>query len=318
MFARTLSGHACVIPLVASKTGPRVPPYFRFEDECSRRGGARHWFPGHRAGSQTFPPSDGISEGTGTRYHFRRPAFQGAAKAANLSMQLERILHTQGFGTRRTCRELIRGGRVRVGGETCREPGAEFSTAALEFAVDGEIWRYHEHVYLALNKPAGYECSHRPLHHPSVFSLLPPPLVARGVQCVGRLDEDTTGLLLLTDDGPLLHALSSPKRKVPKVYEVRTRHGVDAAQVALLLGGVLLHDEVAPVRAAACERLGETTLRLTIIEGRYHQVKRMIAAAGNRVEGLRRVAIGGLELASGFKEGTWIWLGDEALARLRG
>lgn len=234
-----------------------------------------------------------------------------------IPMQLERILYSQGFGTRRTCRERIRGGRVQAGGAPCLDPHAEFSTEAFDFVVDGETWRYREHAYLALNKPKGYECSHRPLHHPSVFSLLPRPLVTRGVQCIGRLDEDTTGLLLLTDDGPFLHALSSPRRKIAKVYEVRTRHAVDDAQIAVLLGGVMLHDEPAPVRAATCERLDGTVLRLTITEGKYHQVKRMIAAAGNRVEALRRVAIGGLELAVGVEEGQWIWLDDAALARLR-
>jgi 16S rRNA pseudouridine516 synthase len=232
-------------------------------------------------------------------------------------MQLERILHSQGFGTRRTCRERIRAGQVQVDGAPCLDPHAEFSTEALDFAVDGETWRYRQHAYLALNKPAGYECSHRPLHHPSVFSLLPQPLVTRGVQCVGRLDEDTTGLLLLTDDGPFLHALSSPRRKIAKVYEVRTRHAVDDAQIAALLHGVTLHDEPAPVCAAACERLDGTALRLTITEGKYHQVKRMIAASGNRVEALRRVAIGGLELPAGVEEGQWIWLDAAALARLR-
>ena len=251
-----------------------------------------------------------------TRYHSGRPALRGAV-ISPLPMKLERILHSQGFGTRRTCRERIRAGQVQVGPAPCLDPYAEFPTEAFDFVVDGESWRYREHAYLALNKPPGYECSHRPLHHPSVFSLLPRPLVTRGVQCVGRLDEDTTGLLLLTDDGPFLHALSSPRRKIAKVYEVRTRHAVDDAQIEVLLRGVLLHDAPAPVRAAACERLSEAALRLTVTEGKYHQVKRMVAAAGNRVEALRRVAIGGLELPAEIEEGQWIWLDAAALARLR-
>lgn len=223
-------------------------------------------------------------------------------------MQLERILHSQGFGTRRECRALVRAGRVSVAGRSGNDPFAEFDPAGLEIAVDGQSWPVHIPAYLMLNKPAGYECSRRPLHHPSVFSLLPPPLVKRGVQPVGRLDEDTTGLLLFSDDGRFIHALASPRRQITKVYEVGTRHPVDAAQAATLLAGVVLHDDPEPVAAAACERLGETRLRLTITAGKYHQVKRMLAAVGNRVETLRRTAVGGLPLPDDLPPGAWRWL----------
>jgi 16S rRNA pseudouridine516 synthase len=127
------------------------------------------------------------------------------------------------------------------------------------------------------------------------------------VQPVGRLDEDTTGLLLLTDDGTLIHRLTSPKHHVPKVYEVTARHEVTPGQVAQLLAGVVLDDDPAPVRAAACEATGETTLRLTLTEGKYHQVKRMVAAVGNRVEGLHRSEFGELTL-KGVPSGAWRWV----------
>jgi 16S rRNA pseudouridine516 synthase len=104
------------------------------------------------------------------------------------------------------------------------------------------------------------------------------------VQAVGRLDQDTTGLLLLSDDGKFIHRMSSPKHHVPKVYEVLAKHPVDDKQVAKLLAGVVLDDDPKPVRAAACEKTGENRLSLTLTEGKYHQVKRMIAAVGNRVE----------------------------------
>jgi 16S rRNA pseudouridine516 synthase len=119
-----------------------------------------------------------------------------------------------------------------------------------------------------LHKPAGYECSQKPRHHPSVMSLLAAPLRARGVQPIGRLDEDTTGLLLLTDDGALIHRLTSPKHHVPKVYEVGCKHPVDDGQLARLRAGVVLDDDPAPVRAAAAERTGENSLALTLTEGR--------------------------------------------------
>jgi len=162
----------------------------------------------------------------------------------------------------------------------------------------------------------GYECSRKPRHHPGVLSLLPAPLRARGVQPVGRLDEDTTGLLLLTDDGALIHRLTSPKWHVPKVYEVGTKHPVDDGLVARLLAGVVLDDDPTPVRAAACERTGEHALRLTLTEGKYHQVKRMVAAAGNRVETLHRSRLGGVGLPPDLAPGGWRWLGDDGRAAL--
>jgi len=233
-------------------------------------------------------------------------------------MQLDRILQSQGFGSRKECRAIVRLGLVRINGELVEDPFAELEPEGASFEVDGETWAYHAQAYVMLNKPAGYEVSQKPKHHRSVFELLPAPLRARGIQAVGRLDEDTTGLLILTDDGQLIHQLSSPKRKVPKVYEVLTKHPVDAALCEALLAGVELHDDPEPVAAAACEPTGETTLLLTITSGKYHQVKRMVAAAGNRVEGLRRIAVGGLALPADLAEGEWAWIGPEQLAALRG
>lgn len=233
-------------------------------------------------------------------------------------MDLESILFTQGFGSRRQCRALIAEGRVRVGGAACQEPAAEFPTAGFEFDVDGQRWRHREHAYLMLNKPAGYECSREPQHHLSVFALLPAPLAARGVQCVGRLDEDTTGLLLLSDDGQFVHTYTSPKRKVPKTYLATTRHALDEAQLVALRTGVPLHGERQPIAAtAACAR-GERCLELTINEGKYHQVKRMIAATGNRCEALHRERIGALALPETLESGAWRWLEEADLEALRG
>lgn len=231
-------------------------------------------------------------------------------------MELEKILQRQGFGTRKGCRALIRAGRVAVNGEVCEDPFADIRTDGLTFSVDEIAWPYREFATLVLNKPANYECSRRPIHHPSVLSLLPLPLVERDVQPIGRLDEDTTGLLILTDDGKLNHVLSSPKKKIPKVYLATTKHPVDAAQIETLLAGVVLHDDPEPVRAAACEVVEDRLLRLTITEGKYHQVKRMVAAAGNRVEALHRVALGNLVLPSDLKPGEWRWLETSDLEAL--
>jgi 16S rRNA pseudouridine516 synthase len=232
-------------------------------------------------------------------------------------MQLYRVLQSQGFGSRKACRELVRARRVSVNGEPCAEPDRDFAETGLVLSVDGQDWPWREKAYLVMNKPAGYECSRQARDHPSVFGLLPPPLVARGVQCVGRLDQDTTGLLLLSDDGDFIHHHTSPRRQVAKTYRVTCKHAVDDETVDKLLAGVLLRDETAPLAARRCIRRGDRQLELTISEGKYHQVKRMLAAAGNRVEGLHRIAVGGYTLPATLPMGGWQWLEAAALEMLR-
>lgn len=231
-------------------------------------------------------------------------------------MKLSRILQSQGVGTRRMCVALIETGKVSIEGRVCADPDAPIDPAGLAFNVDGEDLRYHEKAYLVLHKPAGYECSQQPMHHPGIFSLLPPALIRRGVQCVGRLDQDTTGLLLLTDDGTFIHRITSPKKNFDKVYRVTCKHPLEDNLLNALMDGVQLHDDAATVTARACQRLSSHILQLTIAEGKYHQVKRMIAAAGNRVEALHRVAIGGYALPEDLLPGSWRWLSPTDLLQL--
>lgn len=231
-------------------------------------------------------------------------------------MQLEKILQSQGFGSRKECRILIRDGRVSVGGSAVDDPNADFSTDGLVFEVDGEAWRYRAQVYLMLHKPAGYECSRAPTFHPSVFKLLPSQFFARNVQCVGRLDQDTTGLLLLSDDGQFIHRWSSGKKQVPKTYLLDTADPLQQADIDQLLAGVQLEDEPEPIRARAALRTGPNSLLLTITEGKYHQVKRMIGALGNRVIRLHRQSVGGLSLPDDLPVAGWRWLEAEDLSRL--
>jgi 16S rRNA pseudouridine516 synthase len=238
-------------------------------------------------------------------------------------MQLQEILFSQGFGTRRVCAGLVQHGHVTIAGLRVVDAAAEFEVEGFRFEVDGVEWPYQEKAYLMLHKPAGTECSRKPSAHPSIYTLLPGPLRQRpqkgatqGVQAVGRLDQDTTGLLLLTDDGQFIHRTSSPRRHVPKVYEVTARHPVDERQIGRLLEGVVLEDDPKPVRAAACELMADGRLRLTLTEGKYHQVKRMIAAVGNRVERLHRSRIGKLELPADLPPGQWRWLWPSDLAAL--
>jgi 16S rRNA pseudouridine516 synthase len=224
------------------------------------------------------------------------------------------ILFGQGFGTRRECAALVARGEVMVDGQVLKDPQAELDTQNLSFQVQGVTWTFHARALLMLHKPAGYECSQRPHHHPSVLSLLPAPLRRRGVQPVGRLDADTTGLLLLTDDGALIHRLTSPRHHVPKVYEIDTADPLDASQIARLLAGVVLVDDPVPVRAAAAVQVGEHALQLTLTEGKYHQVKRMLAAVGNRVTRLHRSRFGALALPADLAPGRWRWVAQESLA----
>lgn len=235
-------------------------------------------------------------------------------------MTLEQILFSQGFGARRQCRLLIARGAVEVDGVICTDAGAQWDVSGgaaagvFTFCVGGEQWQYHARAYLMLHKPPDYECSQKPKSHPSVYSLLPAPLRARGVQAVGRLDQDTTGLLLFSDDGQYIHRMTSPRHEVPKVYEVTTREPVTAEQIARLLAGVVLDDSPAPVRALAGDLTTEGILRLTLTSGKYHQVKRMLAAVGNHVDRLHRGQIGRLQMPDDLLPGQWRWLTPEQLA----
>jgi 16S rRNA pseudouridine516 synthase len=236
------------------------------------------------------------------------------------TMKLSQILFSQGFGTRRMCASLIASGAVAINGVKCGNAEEDFETTELALTVNGEVWPFHSPAYLMLNKPAGYECSHKPKHWPSVYSLLPAPLRDRptktavsGVQAIGRLDQDATGLLLLSDDGQFIHRMASPKHHVSKVYDVTTAREISVEQVAQLINGVVLNDDPEPVKAIACERVDSNRLRLSLGEGKYHQVKRMVAAVGNHVQALHRSQIGALTLPADLLEGQWRWLTKEQL-----
>jgi 16S rRNA pseudouridine516 synthase len=243
-------------------------------------------------------------------------------------MQLQDILFSQGFGTRRICAGLVQQGYVQVdlgaGLATCDDATYDLPVReGMPFSVQGVSWPYHAKAYVLLHKPAGYECSHKPSAWPSLYTLLPAPLRQRpqksavqGVQAVGRLDQDTTGMLVLTDDGPLIHRMSSPRHHVPKVYEVTTAEPVTDKQVHRLLEGVVLDDSPKPVKAAACMAVSQNHMRLTLTEGKYHQVKRMLLAVGNAVVGLHRSQIGSMPLPLDLAPGQWRWITTDELQAL--
>jgi len=232
-------------------------------------------------------------------------------------LTLDRILQSQGFGTRKWCSELIAAGEVSIAGVTVTDSRTAIETDGLVFKVYDETWTYREHVYIALNKPAGFECSRKASHHPGVLTILPEQFTRRDVQPVGRLDHDTTGLLLMSDDGSFIHKQSSPRNHIPKVYVATTHDPVTPELVARLLTGVKLHDEPAPMAAQTCRMLDTHHIEIVLEQGKYHQVKRMLAAAENHCVALRRSRIGGLKLdALGLAEGEWCYLEAMQLALL--
>lgn len=232
-------------------------------------------------------------------------------------MRLDKLLLSQGFGSRKECQFLIERGAVRIDGKICKSVKAHFDPIGLEFQVYETMYCYREFIYLALNKPVGYECSHQSEYHASVFELLPEMFLERGVQSVGRLDQDTTGLLLFTDDGQLIQSLTHPKKHVPKVYLVTTIDPITTEQMAQLEKGVQLRNEVGIFKATDVTKVDEHTLYLTVHQGVYHQVKRMIAAVGNKVDRLHREKIAQWVLPSTLAEGEWQYLDTADLAQLQ-
>lgn len=233
-------------------------------------------------------------------------------------LTLDRILQSQGFGSRNYCRQLVDAGEVTINGVAVTDNNTRFSLENFSFSVFGEEWLYRKQVYLAIHKPENVECSRKPSHHPGVLSLLPEQFTWRDVQPVGRLDHDTTGLLLMSDDGAFIHAQSSPKRHVPKHYRATTQDPVTSTLVSQLLTGVQLHDEITPLAAVSCSIVDAHTLDIVLEQGKYHQVKRMLAAAGNHCRALKRITIGGLTLeALALEEGEWCYLDLDELKMLR-
>jgi 16S rRNA pseudouridine516 synthase len=218
------------------------------------------------------------------------------------TLRLDRLLANLGYGSRTEVQKLIRSGRVTRDEVVMRDPAVSVSASGL--LLDGEPLDHPDGVLVMLHKPAGYVCTHNDGEGPTVFSLLPPQWLLRNprVEAVGRLDKDTTGLLLLTDDHELLHRLTSPRHHVEKVYEVVVDRDLSPALVDIFAAGTLmLRGDPDP----CLEITGARTARVTVTEGRYHQVKRMFGAAeAGRVIGLNRVQFGDWSLA-GLVDGAW-------------
>lgn len=225
-------------------------------------------------------------------------------------MKLVRLIANLGYGSRKQVAQMFRQGLVTdAAGEVLY---ADDRVDHADVRIEGEPLDPAPGMLLMLHKPVGYTCSTRDPGR-IVYDLLPPRFRLRKplLSTVGRLDRDTSGLLLMTDDGALLHRITSPRSAVPKTYEAELAEPLRGDEAALFASGTLMLDsETTPLQPALLEPTGERSARLTITEGRYHQVRRMFAAAGNHVEALHRSRVGALELGD-LPEGEWRLL-DEA------
>ena len=229
-------------------------------------------------------------------------------------MKLVKLLANLGYGSRKEVQRLIRSGAVtdadgNVLGENDVPPHDQIRFRGEELDPPAPL-------VIMLNKPDGYTCSSEDPGS-TIYDLLPERFALRnpGLNPIGRLDKDTTGLLLMTDDGKLLHKIIHPKSNCLKVYQATLDRPLEGHEAELFASGTLvLNSETRPLLPAAMEVLGEKEARITLHEGRYHQVRRMFAAAGNHVLELRRISIGGLQIPDDLEEGDWRVLEPEELA----
>ncbi len=211
--------------------------------------------------------------------------------------RLDQLLANLGYCSRREVRAWLKAGRVSVAGRPADDPGVKPAPAAVR--VDGEPLDHPDGLLLLVHKPLGLTCSHDPAEGPLIYDLLPPRWRARNplVTSIGRLDKETSGLILLTDHTELVHRLTSPKHKVPKVYRATTDRDLSPELVSRFASGTLqLDGEKEPCAPAALRILGPREADLTLTEGKYHQVRRMFAACGATVLTLHRTHFGALEL----------------------
>jgi 16S rRNA pseudouridine516 synthase len=236
-------------------------------------------------------------------------------------MKLLKLIANLGYGSRKQVTALFREGRITGAGGEVLYADDELDVHARheDVRIDGEPLDPPPGLLLMLHKPVGFTCSTKDQGR-LVYDLLPPRFRLRDpvLSTVGRLDRDTSGLLLLTDDGSLLHRIISPKSAMPKVYEATLARPLRGDEAAIFAAGTLmLESETKPLLPAELDVLDAQRARLTLHEGRYHQVRRMFAAVGNHVESLHRVSVGGLALGE-LPEGQWRALDDADRAALFG
>ena len=222
--------------------------------------------------------------------------------------RIDKLLSATGRWSRKEVKELVRQGRVLAGGRAVLRPEEKGDPATLCLTVDGVPVDCSPFVYVMLNKPEGVLSATEDGQQPTVLDLLPPELRQRGLFPVGRLDKDTTGLLLLTDDGDLAHRLLSPRKHVDKVYLARVDGVVVSEDIEALAAGLTLADGTRCLPAGLKPLADGRSCLVTLREGKYHQVKRMLAARGKPVRALHRLSMGPLTLDGELKPGKWRFL----------
>ena len=230
-----------------------------------------------------------------------------------MTMRLDKLLARLGEASRSGCRELLRAGRVQVNGETARSGAYPVPEGAI-VTLDGKALDCRMNRYLMMNKPAGVLTAREDARQSTVMDLLPPVYASLGCMPVGRLDKDTTGLLLLTTDGELAHRLIAPARHVDKMYEAKVEGALDQTDVEAFAAGIPLGDFTA--LPAKLEILAPDVGLATVREGKFHQVKRMFGAVGKPVRALHRLRFGPLSLDETLSPGDYRELNDEEIAAL--
>lgn len=227
--------------------------------------------------------------------------------------RLDKWLSSQTAVTRSEAVRLIRTGSVTVDGQVCRLPAQKVEPATVRITLNGRALTYEQHIYWMLNKPAGVLCVSRDPKVQTVVDLLPEQAHRRGLFPAGRLDKDTHGLVLITDDGAFAHAMLSPRRHVAKTYHAVLDKPLDEAAAAAFRAGPLLADgtQCLPAQLRVLQDGAQPLVEVVLYEGKFHQIKRMFAAVGRHVEWLKRVSIGGLALDESLQEGQSRPLTDE-------
>lgn len=232
-----------------------------------------------------------------------------------MRMRLDKFVSQCSDLSRREVRYALRDGSILVNGEAVKSASLSLDGSET-VSFDGQTLALPRAQYLMFNKPIDVVCARSDKEHTCVTDLLPPTL-APDLQLVGRLDKDTTGLLLLTDDGKWNHLITAPKKRCAKVYLVTTADPIEASAIATFQEGAILKDDPAPTLPAELELIDSHTARLTLYEGRYHQVKRMFGAIGNRVTQLHREAIAGITLDPALEPGEYRELTEDEVARVQ-
>lgn len=240
-------------------------------------------------------------------------------------IRIDRLLAHMGFGTRSEIKKAVKQGKVTLDGAVVKDSGLHVHPSVQTLYFEGEAVRYRDVVYFMLNKPQGVISATEDGRERTVIDLLAPEDRLLNPFPVGRLDKDTVGLLLLTNDGQLAHELLSPRKHVDKTYEALVQGDVGDSDVSAFLAGVELDDGYVtmPAELTVLERIADygegvrSYIRLTIREGKFHQVKRMFESAGKKVLMLKRVAMGPLSLDEGLQQGEYRELTEMEVALLR-